>query len=119
MTQDTLSGTEQKDVGASRGLRAADPVPDYTAMDGPKLLKACADNGMNWATAFCQHAAKQGVTVEVDWVFAWFANAIEHSHDVRNGTGPTVLPDGSAFFIGTLTAPTRRPSHSTDVKDTQ
>jgi hypothetical protein len=32
-------------------------------------------------------------------MIGWFANAIEHSHDVRTGSGPVVLPDGSAFFV--------------------
>lgn len=73
--------------------------PDYTAMSGPDLLRACRDDARKWASAFCQHAKKQGHDIDHDWMVGWFANAIEHSHDVRTGGGPVVLPDGSAFFV--------------------
>jgi len=75
------------------------PAPDYTAMSGPELLHTCRDDGHKWATAFCQHAKKQGHNIDHGWMVGWFANAIEHSHDVRTGGGPVVLPDGSAFFV--------------------
>ena len=76
---------------------------DYTALDGPKLLQACRDDGSKWAAAFCQHAKKyQGLDVDEGWMIGWFANAIEHSHDVRIGGGPVVLPDGSAFFVAAV-----------------
>ncbi len=74
---------------------------DYTAMNGPELLAACGDRANKWAAAFCQHAKKHhGLDIDEDVMLGWFANAIEHSHDVRTGNGPTVLPDGSAFFVG-------------------
>lgn len=76
------------------------PAPDYTAMNGPDLLAACRDNAVKWAAAFCQHAKKQGHDIDQEWMVGWFANAIEHSHDVRTGGGPVVLPDGSACFLG-------------------
>ena len=75
------------------------PAPDYTAMSGPEMLHACRDDGHKWATAFCQHAKTQGHDIDHGWMVGWFANAIEHSHDVRTGGGPVVLPDGSAFFV--------------------
>lgn len=76
---------------------------DYTAMEGPELLAACADKGIKWAAAFNQHAIKLGYQpMDEDWLMGWFANAIEHSYDVRTGSGPVVLPDGSAFFVGTV-----------------
>lgn len=75
-------------------------MSDYTAMNGPDMLAACRDDGSKWADAFCQHAKKLGIEgIDQDWMVGWFANAIEHSHDVRTGGGPVVLPDGSAFFV--------------------
>ncbi len=75
-------------------------MTDFTAMDGPTLLNACRDDAHKWAAAFCQHAEKLGHKgIDEGWMVGWFANAIEHSSDVRTGSGPTVLPDGSAFFI--------------------
>lgn len=73
---------------------------DFDAMDGTELLAYCGDSGMKWAEAFCHTAKKLGYSdMDEDWVFGWFANAIEHSRDVRTGNGPVVMPDGSAFFI--------------------
>lgn len=78
-------------------------MTDYTIMSGPELLSACRDDGSKWATAFCQHAKKLGYgDIDEGWMTGWFANAIEHSHDVRTGGGPVVLPDGSAFFVATV-----------------
>ncbi len=65
-----------------------------------RLGPACGDNAMNWARAFCAIAKSKGVDLGDDpegWMVGWFANAIECSQDARNGTRPTVLPDGSAF----------------------
>lgn len=76
-------------------------MADYLNMNGPALLAECRDDGRKWAEAFCQTAKKlYGIDLNVEWVFGWFANAIENSHDVRTGIGPVILPDGSAFFIG-------------------
>ena len=59
-------------------------MPDYTAMDGPTLLRELRDDGQKWADAFCQHAAKLGLNdIDRDWMTGWFANAIESSHDLR------------------------------------
>ena len=61
-------------------------MSDYTAMNGPAMLAACRDDGFKWAEAFCQHAKKLGIEgIDHDWMVGWFANAIEHSHDVRTG----------------------------------
>lgn len=77
--------------------------PDFDSMEGPALLDYCGDSGMRWAEAFCHTAKKLGYSdMDEDWVFGWFANAIEHSTDVRNGIAPIVMPDGSAFFVGTV-----------------
>lgn len=75
---------------------------DYTDLDAPSLLNECKDDASKWAAAFCQHAKAHGLDIDEGWMIGWFANAIEHSHDVRNGTGPVVLPDGSAFFVATI-----------------
>ena len=78
-------------------------MTDYTQMSGPELLQALGDDAAKWAAAFCQRAKKYGGhDIDEGWMIGWFANAIEHSHDVRTGSGPTVLPDGSAFFVGTV-----------------
>ena len=62
----------------------------YTDMDGHALIGACADDGLKWATAFCQHARKLGYApMDPDWVHGWFANAIEGSYDTRIGRGKT------------------------------
>jgi hypothetical protein len=80
-------------------VTAADNPQDFTAMSGPEMLAACRDDATKWAAAFCQHAKKRGQDIDEEWMVGWFANAIEHSHDVRTGSGPVVLPDGSAFFV--------------------
>jgi len=78
-------------------------MPDYLEMSGPELHATCRDDGHKWAEAFCQAAERlYGIKLDVEWVFGWFANAIEGSCDLRMGTGPVVLPDGSAFFVGTI-----------------
>ena len=75
-------------------------MTDYTKMDGPALLNACRDDAAKWAAAFRQNALKLGYSdMDEGWLIGWFANAIEHSQDVRHGTGTVVLPDGSAFFV--------------------
>ena len=57
---------------------------DYTAMTGPALLGALRDDAYIWAEAFCQHAAKFGFDLNDRSIMqTWFANAIEHSSDVR------------------------------------
>lgn len=59
----------------------------YTAMDSNILLEALADDASKWAAAFVQHARKvfeRGDNpLDEAWLMSWFANAIEHSSDVR------------------------------------
>lgn len=80
-------------------------MADYTAMESVEMLTALGDDAGKWAAAFCQTFAKvhpdQPVPDE-GWMIGWFANAIEHSHDVRTGGGPVVLPDGSAVFVASI-----------------
>ena len=57
---------------------------DYTSLGECEMLLALGDDGLKWATAFCQMARNIGQPVpSEDWVHVWFANAIEHSNDVR------------------------------------
>ncbi len=74
---------------------------DFTAM-GPEMGERCGDNAMNWARAFCQTAKSLGYSLGDDpegWMVGWFANAIEQADMARHGGSPSVLPDGSAFFV--------------------
>lgn len=78
-------------------------MPNFEKMDGPELLAYCRDDATKWAEAFCFTAKRTyGLDIDEGWMIGWFANAIEHSQDVRQGTGPVILPDGSAFFVGTV-----------------
>ncbi len=79
---------------------STDHIENYTALDGPALLRVCKDDGRKWAEAFCQHVKVHNPTLDTDYMTGWFANAIETAHDHRTGSGPIVLPDGSAFFVG-------------------
>ncbi len=73
---------------------------DYTALEGPDLLAECGADATKWAAAFRQTALKLGYSdMDEGWLIGWFANAIMHSLDTVNGTGPVVLPDGSACFV--------------------
>ena len=74
---------------------------DYTAMDGGALLEALGDDAYLWSEAYCQHACKFGFNRDDRGIMiTWFANAIEHSHDVRRwraeraakGSAPIVVP---------------------------
>ena len=70
----------------------------YNEMTGPELLAACRDDARKWADAFCE-IISDGRAIDEEMMIGWFANAIEHSYDIRTGNGPTILPDGSAFFV--------------------
>ena len=59
-------------------------APDYTAMDAATLLDALGDDASRWAAAFRQTAIRIGYSdMDEGWLIGWFANAIEHSSDVR------------------------------------
>ena len=74
-------------------------MPDYTAMTGPDLLSALGDDAAKWASAFNQCAVKLGHTgMDEGWLIGWFANAIEHSSDVRQWRGkPQTQPLAENF----------------------
>lgn len=80
----------------ARTMNAEPNTPDFTSMTGPQMLEACGDDAMQWAIAFCQTAKKLGIDLGADaegWMVGWFANAIEHSHDVRRWRSePQVKP---------------------------
>lgn len=72
-----------------KAAREPEPI-DYTQLDGPALLEACGDSGKRWARAFLQHLVHDKdvsgtLYEEIDegWVMGWFANAIEHSYQLR------------------------------------
>jgi hypothetical protein len=68
---------------------------NYTTMRPAALLAALGDDARLWARAFCQHARTDGYDdLDEDWVCAWFANAIEHSHNVRAARSPGSPKDG-------------------------
>ncbi len=53
------------------------------------VLLRLGDDGMAWAEEFCATAKKLGYgDLDIGWVFSWFANAIEHSNDVRRWRAP-------------------------------
>ena len=69
-------------------MDTAEQSPNYTEMDGAALLTALGDDASKWATAFRQTALKLGYSdMEEAWLIGWFANAIEHSEDVRRARG--------------------------------
>ena len=56
---------------------------DYTVLSPPELLQELGDSAPRWATAFMQIVIDG--KKEIDWglMNSWFANAIEHSSDIR------------------------------------
>lgn len=53
----------------------------YSELSAGDFLAALGDDAMRWAEAFHERFP----AVDVEDVFGWFANAIEHSGDVRRG----------------------------------
>lgn len=53
--------------------------PDYRAMNAGDFLQALGDDAQKWADAFDQIIGG----VDRETMVGWFANAIEHSTDVR------------------------------------
>lgn len=56
---------------------------DFDTMKSGELLAYCQDDASKWAEAFCFYAKSSGLDVDQGWMIGWFANAIEHSSDVR------------------------------------
>ena len=74
----------------------------FSEMNEPEMLAECRDDASAWAAAFQEIVVDGGVTIDADLMFGWFANAIEYSYQVRTGSAPVVLPDGSAFFVAQI-----------------
>ena len=59
---------------------------DFYGLSGPDLLRYCGQDASKWAEAFCRIKEVQGWSVtDIDegLMTAWFANAIQHSADLR------------------------------------
>lgn len=81
-THSAAQPSSLKPLRWDRTMNDVTPI-DYTALDGPGLLNACGDSGERWAEAFQQIVMNQLITIDRDLMIGWFANAIEHSGDVR------------------------------------
>lgn len=53
-----------------------------------------------WARFFCE--SNPGCGLDEGTMVGWFANAMMAMHDHVTGQHVTVLPDGSAFFVGEI-----------------
>jgi hypothetical protein len=67
------------------------PVIDYMSMEATTMLVAVGDDAAKWAAAFCQIAKALGHEIDEGWMICWFANAIEHSTDVRRWRAETAV----------------------------
>ena len=60
---------------------------NYTKLSSTELLQACGDDASKWAEAFMQinisGDSKKRDNIDFGVMVGWFANAIEHSCDVR------------------------------------
>jgi len=59
---------------------------DFYDMSGPDLLAYCGADARKWAEAFCRTKETQGwgaMDIDEGLMVTWFANAIEHSEQVR------------------------------------
>ncbi|HYJ44061.1 MAG TPA: hypothetical protein VEW06_06355 [Xanthobacteraceae bacterium] len=52
-------------------------------MTDGELLAYMGDDAAKWAAEFCKIARDHGHNIDEGWMIAWFANAIEHSSDIR------------------------------------
>lgn len=128
MTKDTLSGTEQKDVGASRGLGAAGDETDADfsiALDRTGRGFVYGEFKDRYG-AVCSIQKSSLATEDCIWLGVTF----NLSGKVVDAGRMHLTQAAAAALIPLLThfvetgelpspAPTRRPSHSPDVKDTQ
>lgn len=96
MKNPPMLGNEERHDGMTAGQP---PSIDYTAMDSATLLDVLGDDASKWAAAFRQYAARLGYSdMDEGWLIGWFANAIEHSSDVRSWRGkPQVEPFADKF----------------------
>ncbi len=52
-------------------------------MSDAKLLNYMGDDAQKWAQEFCKITKQKNLKIDEDLMIGWFANAIEHSADVR------------------------------------
>lgn len=71
-------------------------MSNYREMTDPEFLAAVGVDALKWAEAFCQ--LNPSANMDEGLMVSWFSNAMMAMHDHLRG-GPTVLPDGSAFFV--------------------
>jgi len=60
---------------------------DFYDLSGPDLLAYCGADASKWAQAFCRIKEAQGWSaddIDEGLMITWFANAIEHSSQVRD-----------------------------------
>lgn len=82
----TITYTIEQDRRMPDDKLPKDRTPDYTQLEGPAFLEALGDDAMKWAVAFKQMIDFNGLFISditPDYMVGWFANAIEHSGDVR------------------------------------
>lgn len=88
-------------------MTAEKPKIDYVAMQSGDLLKALGDDASKWAGAFVQYARRvrdRGDDIlDEDWLTTWFANAIEHSSDVRRWRREAAEHGGTTAIVEPLT----------------
>jgi hypothetical protein len=71
---------------------------EFYDLSGPELLDYCGADASKWARAFCRIKEAQGWSaddVDMSLMTTWFANAIEHSSQVRASlqpASPTACP---------------------------
>ena len=58
-------------------------MTNYDSMTASELLQSVGDSGSAWAEAFCHLVVDHRLKIDKDLMTVWFANAIEHSCDVR------------------------------------
>ena len=69
---------------ATEGGAPTGPSESVIEGDPSELLKYCGDDAVKWARQFNATAVKLGYScMDEGWLAGWFANAIEHSGDVR------------------------------------
>jgi hypothetical protein len=66
-----------------------------------KIPTECGDDAAKWAKAFCdRYEVRHGHKINESMMTGWFANAIEHSHDLRSGR----IDEAPAAVVDTLQA---------------
>jgi hypothetical protein len=82
-----------------RAIAADEPLPDFTVGSDGDTLQRPGDDAAKWASEFHQTALRIGYSdMDEGWLIGWFANAIEHSCDVRrwrkDAAQPRAVADG-------------------------